>query len=1002
MRTASSTFARIATVLGRTRSRIRLRAGLIALGWAIAIVGVLALIVVLLAGALEAGSWLRGVAAVLLTGALTAVGWRFFILEFWRSRSDAAVAAHLEAGVPELRDGLLACVELEGAPDRADAALRSALQQQVAARLDTADVNAVTPFRPARKAWIGAGVAAIVWGGAVLIAPGAISRGLATLAPGAGLVGPDGALQTGPLVGDLTLTLHYPKHTGRQAKVIPNSAGDFLAPKGTRVEISATTLEPAQEVSLSFGKPGEGTQLPLTVKDARDARGEFVVSEASAWRFMISTTGGEALIEALDRHIRLEPDNAPEVALQLPSEDLELEDLRRVAVQYSARDDFGLDKVNIVIALAADPEHPEKIEQIGVKGKAHAGRDEVDLSIIQAQPGDRIALFVEAWDNHSIDGAQRGVSATRYITVHSPQEKHYELSERLRALVDLLLDALADRLEMDDWAGEGLPARLAALNVTSEKAAKGLAAIVDDMVDDPLTPKEVRLALTGRLGSLEKSIAAEAALLNTENPALEARTPAAVAQGKGTNDGVVDQLEQAIVLVEAMVARLALEDMQALVEEMRSAQERLRDMIKQYKQNPDDAALKSRIMREVQRIRKRMDEIRRRMAQMRKKMPEEFLNLDGMKKGEMADSLKAQADQLKDLEKMLEEGRMDEALAALDEMEKALEEMNQVLDKDLNDLHKNTNPEMQKALSELMDQTRDLMARQQEVNKETQALAEKEREQMRKMLEEQLKEKLAGVQQKGRELEKQVAEIKPERLSNPSARELGHVEQRVTELNSALERKAIMEALEMGERTLDRLDRVERMERLQSTEQPKIGKSQQLAKDITAELAQMAQDARQQMQKAQQGQSQKSQELGQKQQKLSDAAQKLGQRIQDGAKKIPGMGDKPMQSLQQAQKSMRDAAQRLRGQQPGQAQPGQQQAMSSLQQIMDGLKRANQPQKAQRKQGRKMSHERVNVPKGDDHRGPDAFRKDLLDAMKDAPPDAYRDQVKRYYEALIK
>ena len=509
--------------------------------------------------------------------------------------------------------------------------------------------------------------------------------------------------------------------------------------------------------------------------------------------------------------------------------------------------------------------------------------------------------------------------------------------------------------------------------------------------------------MTGRLGSLEKAIAAEAELLNTQNPALEARTPAVVARGKGTNEGVIAQLEQAIVLVEAMVARLALEDMQALVEEMRSAQDRLREMITQYKKNPDDAALKARIMREVQRIRKRMEEIRRRMAQMRQKMPEEFLNLDGMKKGDMAKGLKEQADQLKDLEKMLEEGRMDEALAALDEMQEALDEMNKALDKDLDDLHKNSNPEMQKALSELMDQTRDLMARQQEVNKETEKLAEAEREQMRKMLEEQLREKMAGVQKKGRQLEQKVAEIKPERLSNPSARELGHVEQRVTELNNALERKAIMEALEMSERTLDSLDRVERMERMQSTEQPKIGKSQQLAKDIAAELAQMAQDARQQMQKAQQGQSQQAQQLGERQKKLSDAAQKLGERIQQGAKKIPGMGEKPMQSLQQAQQGMRDAAQRLGGQQPGQAQPGQQQAMSSLQQIMDGLKRANQPQKAERQQkGRQMSRERVNVPKGDDHRGPEAFRKDLLDAMKDAPPDAYRDQVKRYYEALIK
>lgn len=971
------------------------------MGWAIAVVGLLALMLVLLAAWIDGAAGLRMAAGLLLMVGTTAVVWRFFILEWWRSRSDVAVAAHLENGLPALRDGLLACVELKDDPQRADPALNQALQQQVAARLDAADLASVTPFKPIRKAWLGAGVVALIWGLAVLIAPGAITRGFATLAPGVGLIGADGALQTGPLVGDLTLTLHYPAHTGRQPKVIPNSAGDFEAPKGTRVELAATTLEPAQAVSLSFGEPGEGAQQALTVKENRDARGEFVVSEATRWRFAITTTGGERLIEAIDRHIKLEPDTAPEVVLQLPAEDLELQDLRQVDVRYTARDDFGLSKINVVVALAADPENPEKLEQIGVTGKNHKGIDTVDLSIVQAQPGDRIALFVEAWDNHSVDGPQRGISETRYITVHSPQEAHYELSERLRELVDQLLTALADRLEMDDWASEGLVGRLAGLNGFTGKAAEVMGKIIDDMVDDPLTPKEVRLALTGRLGALEKALSAETTLLNTQNPALEARAPATVTQATAQNEAIITELEQAIVLVEAMIARLALEDMQALVEEMRSAQQRLREMVKQYKQNPDDAALKKRIMREIQRIRKRMAEIRRRMAQMQQKMPEEFLNLDGMKKGDVSKGLKEQQDQLKELEKMLEEGKMDEALAALDQMQQALDEMQQALDKDLNDLHKNSNPEMQKALSELMDQTRDLMQRQQALNQQTEAMAKAEREQMQKMLEEQFKEKLDALKQKGQDLEREVAGVQPERLRNRSATELGHLEQRVNELNSGLDRKAIMESLEMAERSLDHLDRIERMERGDNSEQPKIGKSQQLAKDIAAELAQMAQDAREQMQQGQQGKSQQSQQMGQQQQQLSEAARKLGQRLKDGAQKIPGMGDKPMQSLQQAQQSMQDAARRLRQQRPGQARPGQQQAMSSLQQIMDGLKKANQPQKAQRQQGRKPSQERVNVPKSEE-KGPDAFRKDLLEAMKDAPPDAYREQVKRYYEALIK
>lgn len=1002
MKPRASAFAQIASALGRTRARLRLRAALLALGWVITAVGAVALIMVLLAAAIEA-SWLRGVSGVLLVGATTGVLWRFFIRIWWQSRTDRAVAAHLEDGLPVLRDGLLACVELHATPERANPELHSALQRTVAERLEEADIPAVTPFRPVRTAWYGVGAAALIWGLAVLIAPGTITRGFATLAPGVGLVGPDGALQTGPLVGDLTLTLHYPEHTGRPPQVIPNSAGDFQAPKGTRVEIAATTLEPAREAHIAFGKAGEGAQLPLLVRQERDVRAEFVVSKAERWRFAITTTGGEQLVEALDRFLKLEPDDPPQIELLLPEKDLHLEDLRRVQVRYQAKDDFGLSKVNIMVALAADPENPEAIEQAGVKGKTHKALDEVDLSIIQAQPGDRIALFVEAFDNHSVDGPQRGTSAIRYITVESPQEKHYALSDDLREVIEKLILGLADRLEMA-WGEGQLVQRIDAVNAENAKAAEALAKVIDAMVGDPLTPKEVRLALLGRLGSLEEALGVEKGALAGLKADLDAGAAPAIASAKANSEAAVDQLEQAIILVEAMVARLALEDMQALVDEMRSAQERLREMVRQYKENPDDAALKKRITREIHRIRQRMDEIRRRMRQLRQKLPEEFLNLEGMKNSDVSKGLKDQMDQLAALEKMLEEGRMDDALAALDQMQQQLDEMSAALDKDLKELHENSNPEMQKALSELMDRTRDLMARQKEVADKTEALSAAEREQMRKLFEEQLKEKLEAVQKKGQALEQSVAEVRPDQLQPRSAEELGHVEQRVTDLNGTLERKAIMEALEMAERSLDHLDRMERIERPNSPEQGRIGKSQQLAKEIAAELAQMAQDARQQMRQSQQGQAQQMQQLGQQQQQLSEAAQQLGQRIRDGAQKIPGMGEKPMESLQRAQQAMQDAAQRLRGQRPGQARPGQEQAMSELQQLMEGLKQANQPQKANRRGekdgGRETSLERVEIPKAD--RSPDTFRQELLEAMKDDAPDAYREQVKRYYEALIK
>ncbi|MCB9546312.1 MAG: DUF4175 family protein [Myxococcales bacterium] len=971
----------------------------------IAAVSALALMVILLAAALGGASWLRISAQVTALALPTGLLLRLFIVPWWRSRSDAAVAAVLEQAAPSLGDGLLASVELQDHPDRAaDPTLIPALFHQVAARLEVVDVRAATPFRPARRAWLGAAAVLGVWALAGLTFPGVIARGYAALTASA--AGPGGGdEETGPLVGDLTLTLHFPAHTGRPSQVIPNSAGDLEAPKGTRVEITATTLEPAARAVMRLGEKGS-SEVNLAIADQRELRGELVVGEPTVWRFALTTPDGRALVEGLTRRIRVETDRPPEVTLKLPAEDMELEDLRSVPVAYGALDDYGLSKVNVVVALAADMEHPEKIEQIGVSGRRHEGVDEVDLRIVQAQPGDRLALFVEAFDNNGVDGPQRGMSAVRFITVHSPQAKHQALAEDLQRTIDLLLTALADRLEMAwrDAAAGPLPPRVASLQEGTRKATDALDKVVRGMTEDPLTPEEVRLALTGRLGALEAAIEAERAAVEASPGGLERQEDATVRVVQKASEGIVDELEQAIILVEAMVARLALEDMRALADELKEAKERLKDLIQEFKKHPDDEALKARIMREVQRLRQRIDEMRQRMAKLRQKLPEEFLNLDGMKKDDVAKGLDQTKDQLAELEKMLNEGKIDEALAALEQMEQALDELGKSLDEDLDDLHKSSNPEMQKALSELMDQTRDMMKRQEELAKETEQMAEAQREALRKLLEEKLKEKMDGLRKKGEALERALGEVKPDKLSNVGQEELSHLEQRVAELRGGLERNQILESLEMSERSLDHLERIQRFDggRFGSPENQKpLDEAEQLDRQIVQELSQLLDQARAQQQQQQQGDGQQSQRLGQQQQQLSEAMQKLQQRLAEQGEKMPGMGDKPMQSAEQAKQAMREAAQRLGQEQPGQARPGQQQAMESLKGIMDGLRQANKPQRAERNQGRKLSHERVNIPGADQYEAPEAWRKDLLDAMKEAPPEQFRDQVKRYYEALI-
>lgn len=77
--------------------------------------------------------------------------------------------------------------------------------------------------------------------------------------------------------------------------------------------------------------------------------------------------------------------------------------------------------------------------------------------------------------------------------------------------------------------------------------------------------------------------------------------------------------------------------------------------------------------------------------------------------------------------------------------------------------------------------------------------------------------------------------------------------------------------------------------------------------------------------------------------------------------------------------------------------------MSELDGLMEGLKKSNQPQKAERGQQNRRRHKnkRVEIPDADDHESPEAFRKELMDAMKHRPADGFGEQVKRYYESLV-
>jgi hypothetical protein len=116
---------------------------------------------------------------------------------------------------------------------------------------------------------------------------------------------------------------------------------------------------------------------------------------------------------------------------------------------------------------------------------------------------------------------------------------------------------------------------------------------------------------------------------------------------------------------------------------------------------------------------------------------------------------------------------------------------------------------------------------------------------------------------------------------------------------------------------------------------------------------------------------------------------------------------------------MKDATQELNQRDPSRGYAQQREALDQLRQFQDQMKQQQQQQGgkgkgmpmpfAQRPQpggrggdGRDSSREKVEIPDEDQFQAPKEFRKDLLEAMKQGAPDKYKEQVKRYYEELVK
>jgi len=443
---------RVRLFLRQVRRRALLMFGLRTAGFTVAAMLATLLLLGLMAAWIgPATSWSAVTVVTLLTLLLSGLGLGLG-LPARRLRPMRSVAAFAGQRHPPLASDLLSAVELDLGDDQeqpshlnaSSPAMTRAFFATVADAAAPLDLVRLLPLREQLGAGLAAALASLVLLLSVALSRDTVGRGLHLLATRPSRF-EAATLSRDPLVADLRITYQYPAYTALAPRVVEGSTGDIVALRGTRVVIEMRPLRSAREALLLLGETGERGEIPATLAAGKLSAG-LLVNEDSSYRVWLSPLFGRPVREARPHRIVAEVDRPPEVDIVAAADRLELVAPRPVEVGYSARDDYGLSRIDLVYRVNSGPE--QRIPLKDAQGaRAARGTTLFEPTTAMLTPGARVTYHIEAHDRDDVSGSKMGASRTLTLVIQNPREALDEHLAAEHVVLDKLVGTLADRIE---------------------------------------------------------------------------------------------------------------------------------------------------------------------------------------------------------------------------------------------------------------------------------------------------------------------------------------------------------------------------------------------------------------------------------------------------------------------------------------------------------------------------------------------------------------------------
>ncbi|HEY1550539.1 MAG TPA: hypothetical protein VGG28_22075 [Kofleriaceae bacterium] len=911
---------------------------------------------------------------------------------------DAELARWVGTRDQSIASDLLSSVELRTAPKRVGAPspeLVDALVESTKQRLGSVDPSSLLPAAevPRARLWALGALAANI--ALVAIAPHLVENGWRrlVLAPPAPYGGAE--LSAVPLVGDLGATLVAPAYAKRKIVEQPSSSGDLRGLPGTNVQLKARALVPAAAAEIVIeppaGTPGEPKTLPAKL-DGDQVTAELVIDHSARYRFLITSPSGSRSIEATPRSIEAEVDQAPVVQLLAPGDPLDVTSLKRVELAYTIEDDFAVSSAELVWESGKD--RGTKPIAIAADSARVQGKLTWDIAEISVPSGGDVRYWIEAKDNDSIGGPNTGKSRELHLRVISPRERHEETLGRQQEVAEKILKNLGMRLPaiatLADDTREELSREL-------RDAISGLRAVDAAFEKDHQASDAMRKALAAMADRMDHIATTEQHFL-PKPPAKSKPGTFALIDPK-----LIGELEDDTIALADWLDRERMEGLLDITDEIAAHQKRLADLLAQYAKTKDP-----RLLDEIDREMRALDRSFAELEKHERGMPEDVLD---QYVHEAAAQAQAGTSCMNEVNALVHQGKLAAAQAKLEACRQQAQRAAQSLEGSLAQLRGDKFTDEQKKLDEVMNELADVTKDQDDIAAESNKIFEDYAHKADEVARDHKREASKKIGPLVDKLRKRLEAIDDNGLTPFAKEEMDIVQRRLNDVDKMVADGDLAEALAMAKQAKASLDTIAGELEAAQSDDPKskwadatqdaidgIDKANPMAKELIDELQQLAPRPDQIMSADDQRAIDR---LRRRQQMNEQRTKRLGDRTKQLGGELPGDAAAELgKRLGTASDHMQKADDRMKGRDPSGARESTRAAADELAQARDRARSA-----ARQAQQNNVGEEPIRIPGADEYRAPEQFREDLLEAMKKKgaqSPEGYDDQIKRYYQELIK